>query len=92
MAQCNVSIRMDAELKRDFEEFCSAIGLSMTSAFTIFAKKAVTEYKIPFEVDAERPNKMTRQAMKHVDEGKNLSKEYHSVSAVMEDLYADDTV
>ena len=55
MAQTNISIRMDAELKRQFEEFCSDIGMSMTTAFTVFAKKAVRENKIPFEVGGDIP-------------------------------------
>ena len=39
MAQTNINIRMDAELKRQFEEFCADVGMSMTTAFTVFAKK-----------------------------------------------------
>ena len=36
----NVNIRMDADLKRQFEAFCADMGMSMTTAFNIFAKKA----------------------------------------------------
>ena len=54
MAQTSVSIRMDADLKRQFDEFCSEIGMTMTSAFCVFAKTAVRERKIPFEISAER--------------------------------------
>ena len=49
MAQTNINIRMDAELKKQFEAFCSDIGMSMTTAFCVFAKKAVRERRIPFE-------------------------------------------
>lgn len=50
MAQTNINIRMDAELKERFDCFCSDIGMSMTTAFTIFAKTAVRERRIPFEI------------------------------------------
>lgn len=53
MAQTNVSIRMDEDLKREFDAFCSDIGMSMTTAFCVFAKKAVRERKIPFEITAD---------------------------------------
>ena len=53
MAQTNVNIRMDAELKKQFEAFCSDIGMSMTTAFCVFAKKAVRERRIPFEITAD---------------------------------------
>ena len=40
MAQAvNVNFRMDAELKKSMEQACSELGMSMTTAFTIFAKK-----------------------------------------------------
>ena len=54
MAQTvNVNFRMDAELKKSMEEVCSAMGLSMTTAFTIFATKVTREKRIPFEVTAD---------------------------------------
>lgn len=40
MAQAvNVNFRMDADLKKDMEQTCSALGMSMTAAFIIFRKK-----------------------------------------------------
>ena len=53
MAQTNVNIRMDEELKNQFDSFCSDIGMSMTTAFCVFAKKAVRERRIPFEITAD---------------------------------------
>lgn len=55
MAQTNINIRIDKQLKEDFDKFCSDIGMSMTTAFCVFAKKAVREQKIPFEITAEDP-------------------------------------
>ena len=53
MAQTNVNIRMDEELKKQFDAFCSDIGMSMTTAICVFAKKAVRERRIPFEITAD---------------------------------------
>ena len=50
MAQALVNFRMDAELKKDMEETCRDLGMNMTTAFTIFAKKMTREKRIPFEV------------------------------------------
>ena len=49
----NVNFRMDAELKKSMEEVCSDMGLTMTTAFTIFAKKVSRERRIPFEISAD---------------------------------------
>ena len=49
----NVNFRMDPDLKRSMEEVCAEMGLSMSAAFTMFAKKVGREYRIPFEVSAD---------------------------------------
>lgn len=54
MAQTNINIRMDEDLKKEFETFCSNVGMSMTTAFCIFAKTVVRERKIPFEISLEK--------------------------------------
>lgn len=86
----NINIRMDADLKRQFEIFCSDMGMTMTTAFTIFAKKAVREYRIPFEISAYVPNKETRAAIDNARKGIGMSRGFASVRELMEDLDADD--
>ena len=49
----NVNFRMDAELKKSMEQICSDLGMSMTTAFTIFAKKVSREQRIPFDVSVD---------------------------------------
>ncbi len=55
MAQINVNIRIDETLKNEFEQVCSEMGLTMTAAFTIFAKAVTRKRAIPFEVSAVKP-------------------------------------
>lgn len=90
MPNVNVNIRMDADLKKRFEAFCDDVGMSMTTAFTIFAKKAVRENRIPFEIGAPIPNDETRKAIQDARAGIGLSKAFPSVDELMEALNADD--
>ncbi len=53
MSQAMVNFRMDEDLKKDMEETCKDLGLSMTAAFTIFAKKVTREKRIPFDVSID---------------------------------------
>lgn len=53
MAQTMINFRMDEELKKNMEEICKDLGLSMTTAFTIFAKKMTREKRIPFDVSVD---------------------------------------
>lgn len=91
MATTNINIRMDSDLKKQFEAFCSDMGMTMTTAVNIFAKKAVREYRIPFEIGAENPNTETIEAIKEVQRMKadpTLGKTYTDVDSMMEDLLA----
>ena len=53
MAQVMVNFRMDEDLKKRMEHACAEMGLSMTTAFTIFASKVANEQRIPFEVSVD---------------------------------------
>ena len=90
MTTTNVNIRMDTDLKKQFEAFCTDMGMTMTTAFNVFAKKAVREYRIPFEISGEVPNPVTKKAIEDVENGIGLSKAFSSVRELMEDLNADD--
>lgn len=57
MASTNINIRIDAELKQQFEKLCSEMGITMTTAFTIFAKQTVMENRIPFEIKGNKTQK-----------------------------------
>ena len=91
MASTNINIRMDSDLKRQFENFCADMGMTMTTAFNIFAKKAVREYRIPFEIGAEIPNAETMEAINEVKRMKadpTLGKTYTDVDEMMRELLA----
>ena len=53
MAQVLVNFRLDEDDKKGMEEVCKELGMSMSTAFTIFAKKMRREKRIPFEVSVE---------------------------------------
>ena len=54
MAQAvNVNFRLDEVDKRNMEQVCAELGLSMSAALTIFCKKVGREKRIPFEVSID---------------------------------------
>ena len=52
MAQTTMSIRIDDELKRQFDALCGEFGMNLSTAFTIFAKAVVRQREIPFRISA----------------------------------------
>lgn len=92
MANININIRMDADLKRQFEAFCADIGMTMTTAINVFARKAVRENRIPFEISGDTPNAETVEAIREVKRMKadpSMGKTYTDVDQMVEDLLAD---
>lgn len=54
MAQAvNVNFKLDEDVKKGMEQVCSELGLSMSAAFTVFARKVSREKRIPFEVSVD---------------------------------------
>ena len=79
MAQTNVNIRMDEELKANMEATCRMLGMNMTTAFTIFAVKMTREMRIPFEVSldpfySESNLAALKESKKQLENGKVITK------------------
>ena len=73
-ANVNVNFKLNAEDKQRMESVCKELGLSMSTAFTIFAKKVGREHRIPFELSIdpyyEQDIAQLRQTIADVRSGK----------------------
>ena len=49
----NVNFRMDEQLKKNVEDICQRMGMTLSTAITIFCKKVEQERRIPFEITAD---------------------------------------
>ena len=86
MAQVNVNIRMDEDLKKQFDAFCYDIGMNMTTAFCVFARKAVRERRIPFEVSgdpfySEENMARLKESIRKVESGEKKLTEHELIEA-----------
>lgn len=83
-----ISIRIDDETKRGFDEFCESVGLSVSTAFNLFAKTVVREQRIPFEIRIDSPNTQLLQAFRETEEIVNNPnyKGYTDVDSMMDDI------
>ena len=80
----NVNFRLDAEDKKNMEQVCTELGLSMSAAFTIFAKKVGREHRIPFDVSvdpfySESNIKELKRRIESVRSGKSILKEHNLI-------------
>ena len=54
MAQVSMTVRMDAQLKQNFDALCQQFGMSANTAMNVFANAVVIYRKIPFEIKANQ--------------------------------------
>ncbi len=66
----NLNIRMDKSVKEQAEAVFNELGLSMTSAITVFLKTAIRERGIPFRITLNTPNAETIAA---IEEGRKIA-------------------
>lgn len=88
----NLNIRVDEELKRKAEAIFNELGLNMSTAMNMFLRYSVRYGGIPFDLRIEKPNEETLSAIDDVNNNRNMSKTFDSVSALMEDLNAKNQV
>ncbi|SDN82598.1 type II toxin-antitoxin system RelB/DinJ family antitoxin [Prevotella communis] len=55
MAQVSMTVRLDSQLKQNFDALCSRMGLSANAAMNIFANAVVRTRSIPFKIDLNEP-------------------------------------
>ena len=90
MMNSNINIRVDSETKAQAQELFASLGLDMSTAINMFLRHAVAFGGIPFVI--RRYNEETEEAIRNVENGVNLSREFNSVEELMEALNAEDQV
>ncbi|WP_135551859.1 type II toxin-antitoxin system RelB/DinJ family antitoxin [Paenibacillus cymbidii] len=81
MAQTNINIRMDEELKKEAESLFADLGLNMTTAVNIFVRQSVRQGGIPFEITTQTDAfynpynlKRIKQSIQQMEQGKMIAK------------------
>lgn len=82
MANINITIRIDKELKKEADNLFHELGMSFTTAVTIFVQQAVREQRIPFDIRLRQERAVAATNMevekisnKYLDENKKAYQE-----------------
>ncbi|HGP9605602.1 TPA: type II toxin-antitoxin system RelB/DinJ family antitoxin [Streptococcus pneumoniae] len=87
MSKMSISIRLDSEVKEQAQQVFSNLGMDMTTAINIFLRQAIQYQGLPFDVRLDE-NRRLLQALTDLDQNRNMSQSFESVSDLMEDLRA----
>ena len=87
MSKTSMSIRLDSEVKEQAQQVFSNLGMDMTTAFNIFLRQAIQYQGLPFDVRLD-VNRKLLEVLMDLDQNRNMSQPFESVSDLMEDLRA----
>ena len=81
-----VCLRFDDNTKKELDEMCAEMGMNLTTFFMIYAKKALRERSIPFEIDAPREPFYSKSNMAQLDKAKLQVEEGQVVTKSLDEL------
>ena len=87
MSKTSMSIRLDSEVKEQAQQVFNHLGMDMTTAINIFLRQAIQYQGLPFDVKIDENRKLL-QVVTDVEQNRNMSRSFESVSGLMEDLRA----
>lgn len=87
MAQTLINFRIDDGTKKQMEQICNELGINLSTAFNIFAKKVVREKRIPFDVSIDPFYSETNlialnKSIKELESGKTVTKTMEELKAM----------
>ncbi len=84
----NMTLRIEADLKKQAEALFKALGMDLSTATGIFYRQALRYQGLPFEVRLDEPNEVTYAAMAAAEKGEDMYGPFDSVADLMEALNA----
>lgn len=83
METINVTFRMNKKDKQEFEEVIKGLGLSLSSAFNVFAKAVINRNGLPFELKNRELSEETKRRIYNVEH--NIDIEEFSIEQLQEE-------
>ena len=87
MSKTSMSIRLDSEVKEQAQQVFNSLGMDMTTAINILLRQAIQYQGLPFDVRLDESRKLV-EVLADLDQNRNMSQSFVSVSDLMEDLRA----
>ena len=87
MSKTSMSIRLDSEVKEQAQQVFNNLGMDMTTAINIFLRQAIQYQGLPFDVRLDE-NRRLLEVLTDLDQNRNMSQSFESVSDLMVDLRA----
>lgn len=87
MSTTAISIRLDSDIKKQFDDLCKEFGISTNAAFNLFARAVVREQAIPFTI-----SRSISESEKRSIAAQNALSRVQSISAQEAHEWTDDEI
>ena len=86
MGQTATTIRMDADLKAEFDKLCEEFGMSANTAFNIYVKTVVRQRRIPFTIEADPIDEVMERGRRAFYEQRGLAAENGTAGMSLDEI------
>lgn len=83
-----VSLRFEDSMKRELDEMCSEMGMNITTFFMVYAKRALRDRRIPFDITAPAEPFYSKSNMSQIEKAVGQVSSGKVVTRTMEELEA----
>ena len=81
-----MNVRVDANDKKSFEQFCNNVGMNVSTAVNMFIKAVLREQKLPFEIKSSISDEYIYQSLKEAEKEMKNTKERFTNEDIMEGI------
>ena len=91
MAQTNLTLCIDEDVKKEVDVLLDDIGLNISTAVNVFFRQIIRERAIPFKLSANIPNDETLAAIEEIQALKNSpdKRVYRNFAELLHEVNAD---
>lgn len=86
MDQSILSVRVNSNDKKSFENFCSSTGMNVSTAINMFIKAVLREQKLPFEIKTTISDEEIYTKLKEADNELASNKKRFTQNEVLESM------
>ena len=86
MRQTATTIRLDADLKAEFDKLCEEFGMSANTAFNIYVKTVVRQRRIPFQIETDPIDEVTERGRRAFWEIRRMAAENGTAGMSLEEI------
>ncbi len=86
MESLTLNVRVDANDKKGFEQFCNSVGMNVSTAVNMFIKAVLREQKLPFEVCSNTYNDNIYEKLKEAEQEMNTTTKRYTKEEIIDSM------